>query len=390
MDYANPDLYVTTQRYAMWERLAEDDQVIWTESGSTPSGFWSVFSHRSCRRVLSPSSPFTSEYGMMLGFDKDHPDKSAGSMLVVTDGHRHGQLRKLMGPLMSRIAADSLTRFIEEEIGGLLDQLREETVADIAQRVGPFIPAAVVCEILGVSASDRPHLIRLTNHAFGGKDESFSGMTPRQAHTEILSYFYELIGDRQRSPGGDLVSILLSEGGLTAEEVLLNCDNVLIGGNETTRHAITGFFHIGGTTPGMLERLRDDPGLVDTAVEETLRWTSPALHVLRVATDDVTIGDRDIPRGAPVVAWLPAANRDPKAFTRAQQFVVDRHPNRHLTFGTGTHHCLGAALARAELGVLLRLMSERVRHVELAQPPGWLRALVVQGYRSLEVKLEWW
>jgi hydroxylation protein CepL len=389
MDFANPDLYLTTERYAMWQQLAADERVIWTDPGSTPGGFWSVFSHQSCRRVLSPSSPFTSEYGMMLGFDKSHPDKSAGSMLVVTDGHRHGQLRKLMGPLMSRIAANSLTCYIEDEIRGLLDQLRDEPVTDIAQTVGPHIPAATVCEILGVPESDRPHLIRLTNHAFGGEDETFSGMTPRLAHTEILSYFYGLISDRRRSPGSDLVSILLSGSDLTDEEILLNCDNVLIGGNETTRHAITGFFHVVGTTPGLLESLRGTPGLVAAAVEETIRWTSPAMHVLRVATRDVTIGNQEIPNGAPVVAWLPAANQDPNIFPNAQEFVPGRSPNRHLAFGNGTHHCLGAALARTELGILVRLMGEHVRNVELTQPPVWLRALVVQGYRTLEAKLQW-
>ncbi|WP_414945317.1 cytochrome P450 [Amycolatopsis sp. cmx-11-32] len=386
VDLGDPDLYTTLERHARWRELALEDAMVWSEPGSSPGGFWSVFSHRACAAVLGPSAPFTSEYGMMIGFDRDHPDKSGGQMMVVSEQDQHRKLRKLVGPLLSRAAARKLSERVRTEVRGVLDQVLDGEVCDVAAAIGPRIPAAVVCEILGVPAEDEDMLIDLTNHAFGGEDELFDGMTPRQAHTEILVYFDELIAARRASPGEDLVSTLLTDDDLTIDDVVLNCDNVLIGGNETTRHAITGAVHAFATVPGLLEQVRDGSVDVDTVVDEVLRWTSPAMHVLRVTTGEVTVNGRHLEAGTPVVAWLPAANRDPAVFEDPDTFRPGRKPNRHLTFGHGMHHCLGSALARIELAVVLREVAERVSRVELVKEPAWLRAVVVQGYRELPVR----
>jgi hydroxylation protein CepL len=292
----------------------------------------------------------------------------------------------LVGPLLSRAAARKLAERVRAEVSSVLDRALDGETCDVAKAIGPRVPAAVVCEILGVPAEDQDMLIDLTNHAFGGSDELYDGMTPRQAHTEILVYFDELISLRRKESGDDLVSTLVADDGLTTDEVLLNCDNVVIGGNETTRHAITGAVHALATTPGLLTDLRDGNLDVDTVVDEVLRWTSPAMHVLRVATDDVTINGRDLPAGTPVVAWLPAANRDPAEFDDPDTFRPGRSPNRHIAFGHGLHHCLGSALARIELAVVLRELARRVSQVDLMKEPTWLRAVVVQGYRELPVR----
>ncbi|AUI63995.1 cytochrome P450 [Amycolatopsis sp. BJA-103] len=386
VDLGNPDLYTTLDRHARWRELALEDAMVWSEPGSSPTGFWSVFSHRACAAVLGPSAPFTSEYGMMIGFDRDHPDNSGGQMMVVSEQDQHRKLRKLVGPLLSRASARKLAERVRAEVRGVLDEVLDGEVCDVAAAIGPRIPAAVVCEILGVPAADEDMLIDLTNHAFGGEDELFDGMTPRQAHTEILVYFDELITARRASPGEDLVSTLLTDDELTVDDVVLNCDNVLIGGNETTRHAITGAVHAFATVPGLLDQVRDGSADVDTVVDEVLRWTSPAMHVLRVSTAEVTVNGRDLPAGAPVVAWLPAANRDPAVFEDPDTFLPGRKPNRHIAFGHGMHHCLGSALARIELAVVLREVAERVSRVELVKEPAWLRAVVVQGYRELPVR----
>lgn len=386
VDLGNPDLYTTLDRHTRWRELAAEDAMVWSDPGSSPAGFWSVFSHQACAAVLAPSAQFTSEYGMMIGFDRDHPDQSGGRMMVVSEQEPHRRLRRLVGPLLSRAAARELSERVRTEVHSVLDQVLDGGVCDVAAAIGPRIPAAVVCEILGVPAADQDMLIELTNHAFGGADELYDGMTPRQAHTEILVYFDELITARRERPGDDLVSTLVTDDGLTIDDVLLNCDNVLIGGNETTRHAITGAVHALATVPGLLTELRDGSVDVDTVVEEVLRWTSPAMHVLRVTTGDVTINGRDLPSGTPVVAWLPAANRDPAEFDDPDTFRPGRKPNRHITFGHGVHHCLGSALARIELSVVLRVLAERVSRVELVNEPIWLRAIVVQGYRELPVR----
>lgn len=388
LDFGDPDLYATAERYEMWRDLVAADSVVYSGSGASPGGFWSVFSHEACRAVLAPTAPFTSEYGMMIGFDAEHRDRSGGQMLVVTDGERHSHLRRLVSPFLSRANASSLAAFIRDEVRRLVADAMRTPGVDVAVAVGPRLPAAVVCEILGIPAADRARMIELTNHAFGGEDSTFDKMSASEAHSEILMYFSDLIALRKRRPGDDLVSAFVSDERLTVREVLVNCDNVLIGGNETTRHAITGCFHALGTVPGALDMLRADPAGLPTAVEEVIRWTSPAMHVLRVATEDVTIAGRSIERGAAVAAWLPAANRDKRVFDGPERFVPDRKPNRHLGFGHGTHHCLGAALARAELTGLLEVLAEGVRTVAVPGEPRWMRSNLVQGYRRLNVELE--
>ncbi|EST38545.1 hypothetical protein N566_06855 [Streptomycetaceae bacterium MP113-05] len=389
IDLANPDLYTTDDRFEMWREYVTSDAKVWSGPGVSPSGFWSVFSHRDVSTVLSPKSPFTSEHGMMIGFDAEHADNSGGRMLVVSDGAWHSVLKRLIGPFLSRLRAPEFESVLRHEVKEIVERLKSEDSTDIALEVGPRLPAAIVCEVIGVPLSERERLIELTNHAFGGEESTFDKMTPAEAHTEILFYFHDLIERRQQNPGSDLVSALLADGRLRTEDVLINCDNVLIGGNETTRHSITGAFHVFQRFPGALDTLHADPELTDRAVEELVRWTSPATHVLRVATEDTEVGGQEIRKGQAVVAWLSAANRDERIFPDPHGFVPGRTPNRHLGFGTGPHHCLGAALARVELRELLFRLAAEARAMHLRGEVQWMRSNLVQGYSSLQISVEW-
>jgi hydroxylation protein CepL len=387
-DLGDADLYLTEARFDMWREWAVQDAMVWSDPGAAPSGFWSVFSYQDCQQVLAPTAPFTSEYGMMIGFDAWHPDRAGGRMVVVSDGDWHTHLRKVIGPFLSRQNAANLESFARKEIVTLLDTVAERG-SDVAAQLAPALPASVVCEILGVPAEDRERLIELTNHAFGGADSTFDKMSPDEAHSEILFYFHGLIERRRADPGDDLVSTMLHDDRMDTSEVLINCDNVLIGGNETTRHSIAGTFHAISTRPGFLDELRADPGQAHIAAEEVIRWTSPAMHILRTATEDVTIKGERIAKGMPVVAWLPAANRDPRVFADPDSFVPDRRPNKHLGFGYGPHHCLGAALARLEIRALLEVLARRAKGVTLAAEPLPQRSNLVQGYRKLPVDVDW-
>ncbi|SFB04759.1 hydroxylation protein CepL [Amycolatopsis marina] len=388
IDLGDADLYLTEARFDMWREWAGRDAIVWSEPGTAPSGFWSVFSYEDCQQVLAPTAPFSSEYGMMIGFDAWHPDRAGGRMVVVTDGDWHAHLRKIIGPFLSRQKASELESFARKEITTLLETVVDRG-SDVAAHLAPALPASVVCEILGVPVEDRQRLIELTNHAFGGADSAFDKMSPDEAHSEILFYCHGLIERRRADPGDDLVSVMLRDARMDASEVLINCDNVLIGGNETTRHSIAGMFHALSTRPDFLDELRTDPGRAHIAAEEVIRWTSPAMHVLRTATEDVTVRGQLIPKGMPVVAWLPAANRDPRVFGDPDSFIPDRRPNKHLGFGYGPHHCLGAALARLEICALLEVLAGRASGVTLAAPPLPQRSNLVQGYRKLLVDVDW-
>ena len=402
-DLGNPHLYQTADRYRMWEELRAENRAVWSPPGTSSGGFWSVFSHQACTELLAPNSHFTSEYGMMIGFDRDHPDKAGGTMLVASEGKRHHQLRSLIAPFLSRASAQSLSAFMLQEVTEILQDLRDigslpaggtsdapnANGPDVASHLGSRLPAAVVCELLGIPASDRELVVSLTNHAFGGEEPAFADMTPSEAHAQILSYFVDVIARRRADPGDDLVTALLTDGSLNDYEILINCDNVLIGGNETTRHAVTGCFHALAQNPEILPALRANPALIPAAVEEILRWASPAMHVLRVTTQPTVVAGQEVGEGVAVVAWLPAANRDPGVFPGPGELRLDRQPNRHIAFGHGLHHCLGAALARAELTTLLDALARTVDGVGLSADPQWMSANQIQGYRSLFVDLTW-
>jgi len=139
--------------------------------------------------------------------------------------------------------------------------------------------------------------------------------------------------------------------------------------------------------PDQWQLLREQPALLDAAVEEILRWTSPGMHVLRTAREDVRLGDCEVRAGDAVTVWNPSANRDAAVFPDPDRFDVARTPNRHLALGIGEHYCLGASLARMELRTMLAALLRRVSRIERAGPVARLRSNVIGGYRSLPVEL---
>jgi hydroxylation protein CepL len=290
-------------------------------------------------------------------------------------------------PFLSHAMATTIGDSVHQQVRALVAEAVAAGSGDVAASLGPVIPASVVCRLLGVPPADRDLLIELTNHAFGGADDAFDRMSPAAAHAELIGYLAELIAKRQRDPGDDLISALLSDGRLIQRDVLLNCDNVLVGGNETTRHAIAGCFRAVAQAPGFLGLLRADPGLVERAVEEVIRWTSPAMHALRVATADVKVAGQQVARGEAVAAWLPAANRDPRIFTDPDEFQPHRAGARHLAFGHGPHHCLGAALARLEGQVAIGSLVRRFPDLEPDGEPDWNGRLILRGMDHLPVVL---
>jgi hydroxylation protein CepL len=388
VDLGDDRLYAAVDIEPVWRDLVEQDAIVWTEPSGAHSGFWSVFSHAACREVLAAGGPYTSEHGMFIGFDRDHPDTGGGRMIVVSEGEWHDHLRSVMGGYLSRAMAGPLQIALIDQVKALLAVLRAEPVTDAAGRVSTWLPNEVVCEVLGVPAADREPLRRLTHFAVGAPDHP-AEMSVSAAHTRIMMYLAGLIQQRRRRPGDDLISAMLHEGGLSPEDALFNCDNVFAAGNATTQHSVAAMFHALAVSPGLLEQLRTDPRLVRNAVEELLRWSTPGPHVLRVTTDDVVVNGQPIEAGTPVASWLAAANRDGRVFPEPDAFISNRQPNRHLSFGSGLHYCLGAAMARMELKVLFEQLAAEVESVELVEEPVRLRSTKVNGYRRLPVSFTW-
>jgi cytochrome P450 len=240
---------------------------------------------------------------------------------------------------------------------------------------------------MGVPRNDWEHILGLTNEAFGAGD----AMVRRLAHLDILQYFEDLAEARRKSPADDLVSVLVTaeiDGRkLTQDEMILNCDNLLVGGTENTRIAAAGGMLAFLQHPAEWRALSAEPELLPSAVEEVLRWTSTATHIMRTATRPVVLRGRLIEAGQRVTLWNPSANRDESVFADPDRFNVRRKPNRHLALGSGEHFCLGGTLAKAELRLLYDELLRHTGRIELDGAPVPLSSIVVNGLERLPVRL---
>ncbi len=315
---------------------------------------------------------------------------AAGKMLVVTDPPRHTQMRSTMSSVFTPRSLDVLTGRMRSEVARSLDLALEAGDCDLVSVAGD-LPVRMICWLMGIPEADHPRLLSLTKVVFRAPDEQTGSVHEQTlAHAEILSYYEELAAERRREPRDDLVSMLAAGLDGTPEALdsfLLNCDGLLTGGNETTRHAMVGGILALLEHPDQLRRLRADPSLLRSATEEIIRWTSPAVHMMRTAREDLHLHDVRIRRGDRVALWNSSANRDERAFTDPDSFDIAPHGRRHVAFGVGAHFCLGAELARREIAVFTEALLSRVRTMEVTGEVVPTRSTFVRGIERLPMRL---
>ena len=244
----------------------------------------------------------------------------------------------------------------------------------------------------------------MTNSVLGAGDPEYQSEVPEEVRgsgeaerqtsisgeMRMLGYFAEIIERRRREPlEDDLVSILLEadvDGELlTDQDILAFCFLIILAGNETTRNGISGGLVTLCEHPAERARLQADLSLMDGAVEEILRWTSPVHHMARVATADVEVRGQRIAAGDRVIMWYPSANRDEEIFPDPFRFDFTRTPNEHLAFGIREHLCLGAGFARKEMKVMFEELFKRFPDIQMAAPPERLRPNFINGIKHLPV-----
>jgi cytochrome P450 len=386
INLTDPNLYSHGDPYAQWRWLREHDPVHWHPPGELP-GFWALTTYDDARAVYRDPATFSSAGGILLRPENYGDDPGGGRTLALTDPPHHRQLRAVVddwfSPRSVRALEAKMRDVVRDVIIRALDRERCDFVTDIAAR----IPLYVICTMMGVPSSEWEQLFTLTNEAFGAGDAP----ERRLAHLEILQYFESLVNERAKSPDDDIVSVLataqIDGRKLTLDEIILNCDNLLVGGTENTRIAASGGMLAFLRHPDQWQALSTEPALLPSAVEEVLRWTSTATHIMRTATRPVTVRDRRIEAGERVTLWNPSVNRDESVFDDAESFSVYRKPNRHLALGTGEHFCLGGTLGRAELGLLYEELLRHTERIELDGTPVMLSSIVVNGPEHVPVRL---
>ncbi|MFF8196124.1 cytochrome P450 [Streptomyces bobili] len=386
INLVDPKLYSDGDPFVQWRWLRDNEPMYWHPPTELP-GFWALTRYEDVRAAYRDAETFSSAQGILLRPAEHGADPGGGRTLALTDAPRHRQLRGLVD---SWFAVRSV-RELEEEMRGVtsavVDSALERGSCDFVTDIAARVPLYVICKMMGVPDSGWEHLYTLTSQAFGAGDAA----TRRFAHLEIMGYFEELQEEKADDPGDDLVSVLVTgtvEGKpLSTEDVLLNCNNLLVGGTENTRIAASGGMLALLEYPEQAQRLADDPALLQPAVEEILRWTSTATHIMRTAVRPTEIHGRRVEVGDRITFWLPSANRDERIFDEPDRFDITRKPNRHLALGFGEHFCIGSMLAKVELRLLYQEFLTRSIRVELDGEPKLLDSIVVNGPERLPVKL---
>ncbi|MGZ5291706.1 MAG: cytochrome P450 [Actinomycetota bacterium] len=372
------DPVVAADPYPAYARLRAETPVLLNEATglrfvSRHADVDAVLRDRRFGRVFAPlpgaeMAPFNllNEHSL---FDKEPPE--------------HTRLRGLVSSVFTPRRVEALrpaVRAMAEELvhGGLHD-----LVADLAEPV----PVAVIAELLGVPAADRPQLrpwSRAIVAMFELEPEDRAAVDAVQAATAFRAYLLELFAARRRGPGADLLSALVGVG-LSDDELVATCVLLLNAGHEATVHAL------GNGVLALLEhrseweRLVADPSLVPAAVEELLRYDTPLQLFRRTALAEAAVGGEPVAEGERVALLLGSANRDAGAFEDPDRLDVGRSPNPHLGFGAGIHFCLGAPLARVEVQEELRALVRRAPGLELAGEPVRRPGLVIRGLETLPV-----
>jgi hypothetical protein len=311
----------------------------------------------------------------------------------------HTRLRRLVSAAFARGHVERLRPWVEQLAGELVDGLVERSggtaEVDVLAGMAEELPVAVIAELLGVPAADRP-LLRPWSNAIVkmyeyGRTEAVEDAAERAA-AEFVAYLRDLAAERRRTPGEDLLTHLVtvrdSDGDrLTEDELVTTCVLLLNAGHEATVNVSGNGLLALLEHRDQLARLRADPALLPTAVEELMRFDSPLQLFERTATADVEVGGVTVREGQKVAALLGAANRDPAVFADPDVLDVGRADNPHISFGAGVHFCIGAPLARVELQASFGALLGRTTDLELARPARRRPEFVIRGLAELPVVL---
>ncbi len=317
--------------------------------------------------------------------------------LGFTDPPKHTRMRGLIMKVFTPRLAEQMAPRIEEIVTGLLDRLAPRGEMDFMADVAFPLPASVICEILGILMDFQDRFRRWAEDMllFAGAVGPSIAKVAAPAHAsyvELTAYFRELTRERRRAPRADLLSALAAvedeEGGLSEAELMGLSVFLFIAGHETTVSLMGNGLLALLNHPAELARLRRDPTLMASAVEEFLRYESPIQLATRLPVEDIELRGKTIRRGQTVVLMLGAANRDPERFSAPDRLDVGRTENKHTAFGWGAHFCLGAPLARIETQIALKLFLERAPQMQvIGGAPSWREDNNIRSLRALRVKL---
>ncbi|MDT9684985.1 cytochrome P450 [Streptomyces sp. TRM76323] len=390
-DLTDPQTFLDTDPHVLWRRFRAESPVHWHATDTPVPGFWAVSRYADVVTLYRDNQQFTSEQGNVLATLLQGGDSASRKMLAVTDGPRHAEIRNVMLKSFSPRVLEPVVAGVHRRTRELVAQALERGEMDFVTDVADHIPINTIGDLMDVPAADREQLVEWNTQTLSRHSSEDSTLDEVVARNEILLYFSELAAERRRNPGDDVISALATatvDGEpLSEEEVVFNCYSLILGGDESSRMSSIGGLIAFSEHPGEWRRLKDGEVSVDSATEEVLRWTTPAMHFGRRALVDVPLRDQVIRAGDVVTLWNSSANFDEDVFDDPYRFDIGRTPNKHVAFGHGPHFCLGAFLGRVHVNAMVDALRTMVSGIRLQGPPQRLYSNFVHGYSGLPVAL---
>jgi cytochrome P450 len=409
IDLLDLDLFEHGDVHEVFRILRREAPVHWHPGRTELNGFWSLTRYVDVLFVSSHPELFSSAYGINGPGLRD-PERipnvtsqPGGISIITMDPPRHVKMRRLVNKGFTPRAVNAMEPRIREITNTILDRIADRSSCDFVLDVASQLPLAVICGLMGLEEQHWPLMFRLTNHVLGAADPEYQDIVSKEergslsaqtqtamaGRAQMMEFFGEALARRRKEPGEDLISILVESevdgDKLSDIDILAFCFLLILAGNETTRNGISGGLLALCQHPQERARLQADPSLMDSAVDEILRWTSPLHHMSRRAMADVEIRGVTVHQGESVLMWYPSANRDEDIFGDPYRFDVSRAPNEHLAFGHHEHFCLGAGFAKKEMKVMFEELFRRYPRIELNGAPERLRSNFINGIKRMPV-----
>lgn len=374
-----------------FDRLRREAPVCWHPEPDG-RGFWAVTKHADVKRVSHEWETFSSELGAT--FIPDQTEEALGALrlsILNMDPPLHNRARRLVSKAFTPRMIANLVDEIERRAEAVIDEVVDRGSCEFVDEIAAQVPVQMICEMIGLEPALWPAMVEASNHLIGARsDPEYAHVDSNEASGMIYALCDAVAEDRRANPRDDLMTALV-EAELDGEkldnaELNLFFISLIVAGNETTRNLINHSLVAIVEHPDQAQRLREDPSLWDTAVDEMLRWGTSITNFRRTATRDTEIRGVPIAAGDKVVIYYASANRDEDVFADPHRFDVGRTPNDHVTFGGGgVHYCLGASLAKAEIRAVMRQIVERLPNIAIDGPVDRLTSDFVDGIKRMPV-----
>jgi len=392
--------------YPLFKRMRSEDPVHYCESG----GYWVLTRYRDVEAALRDERLSSDRTPLQMNQLGSLDVKEIQNFLDLTsnwmgekDPPEHTRLRKLAKQGFTTRAIESWRSIIENTTDRLLDKVQNNGGMDVVSDLGVPLPGFIIPEIMGVPETDRANLVEWAMDitkifgVAGGSTieiEEFARKADKAA-VQFSALIRQLVEQRCRQPGTDMISLLsvaYQEQGFNLEELPSVCIQILVAGLLTTTAQIANGVNALLCHPDQLQKLKKNPSLINSAVEEMIRFDTSVPFFFRIAKQDLTIGGKEIAAGSGIALGLGAANHDPEKFEEPEVFDITRTPNEHLGFSSGIHFCLGAGLARMKLTICLTTLLRRLPNLgfdpDKQAIPTKHSSLILKGFDSLPVKFD--